>query len=104
MSVDQKRVAEVLAQIRKILGPPPPKPKPKTVVDEGQVVRDADVRVSPADKNYLGSEDGVVRVRRNDFVRINFELYEAQMAEKREDRIRRRLLDPARMGHWDEPA
>jgi hypothetical protein len=47
MSVDPKRVAEVVAQIRKILGPPPPKPKPKVVVNEGEVIRDADVKPSP---------------------------------------------------------
>jgi len=41
-----------------------------------------------------------VKVRRRDFVTINMELYEAQQAAKREDRLRRRLIDPARLGHW----
>jgi hypothetical protein len=46
--------------------------KPKVVVNEEEVVRDADVRVSPADPNYRESDEGVVRVRRSDFVRIKY--------------------------------
>jgi hypothetical protein len=103
MSVDPKRVAEVVAQIKKMLGPPPPKAKPKVVVSEEGVVRDADVRVSTADPNYRKSDEGVVRVRRADFVTINMELYEEQQRLKREDRLRRRMIDPARLGHWNEP-
>jgi hypothetical protein len=101
MSVDPKKTAELVALLERALGlTPRPKPRPKAVVDEGEVVRDADVRVSPADPNYRGSDEGVVRVRRNDFVTINMELYEAQQRDKREDRLRRRALDPARLGHW----
>jgi hypothetical protein len=104
MSVDPKRTAELVALLEKALGlTPKPKAKPKAVVNDGKVVRDADVRVSPADPNYRGSEEGVVRVRRNDFVRINMELYEEQQRLKREDRLRRRMIDPFRLGHWDEP-
>jgi hypothetical protein len=104
MSVDPKRTAELVALLEKALGlTPKPKPKPKAVVNDGEVVRDADVRVSPADPNYRGSEEGVVKVRRNDFVTINMELYEEQQRLKREDRLRRRMIDPFRLGHWDEP-
>lgn len=80
-----------------------PKSKPKAVVDDGEVVRDADVRVSPADPNYPNSDNGAVRVRRSDFVTINMELYEEQQWLKREDRMKRRTLDPYRLGHWEEP-
>ena len=101
MSVDPKRVAELVALMEKALGlTPKPKPKPKVVVNEEQVVRDADVRVSPADPNYRGSEEGVVRVRRSDFVTINMAVWEAQQEEKAEARRRRRALDPYRLGHW----
>ena len=104
MSVDPKRTAELVALLEKALGlTPKPKPKPKAVVNDGEVVRDADVRVSPADPNYRGSEEGVVKVRRNDFVTIKMELYEEQQRLKREDRLRRRMIDPFRLGHWDEP-
>jgi hypothetical protein len=104
MSVDPKKTAELVALMEKALGlKPKPKPKPKVVTTEDGVVRDADVRVSPADPNYRGSNEGVVRVRREDFVTINMELYEAQQAAKREDRLRRRMIDPFRLGHWDDP-
>jgi hypothetical protein len=101
MSVDPKRVAELVALMEKALGlKPRPKPKPKVVVNEERVVRDADVRVSPADPNYRGSEEGVVRVRRSDFVTINMAVWEAQQEDKREARRARRRLDPYRLGHW----
>ena len=104
MSVDPRKTAELVALMEKALGlTPRPKPKPKAVVNEGEVVRDADVRVSPADPNYRGSEEGVVRVRRSDFVTVNMELWEAQQQHKREERRLRRSLDPFRLGHWDEP-
>jgi hypothetical protein len=104
MSVDPKKTAELVALMEKALGlTPRPKPKPRAVVNEGEVVRDADVRVSPADPNYRKSDEGVVRVRRNDFVTINMEVWEAQQQARREDRLRRRALDPFRLGHWDEP-
>jgi hypothetical protein len=106
MSVDPRKTAELVALLEKALGltpKPKPKPKPKVVTTEDGVVRDADVRVSEADPNYHESDRGVVRVRRSDFVRINMELYEAQMEAKREDRRRRREMDPFRLGHWNEP-
>jgi hypothetical protein len=104
MSVDPKRVAELVALMEKALGlTPKPKPKPKVIANEGEVVRDAEVQVSPKDPNYRGSEEGVVKVRRSDFVTINMELYEAQQEDKREARRARRRLDPYRLGHWDEP-
>jgi hypothetical protein len=101
MSVDPKRVAELVALMEKALGlEPKPRPKPKIVVNEEQVVRDADVQVSPADPNYRRSDEGMVRVRRNDFVTINMAVWEAQQEDKREARRRRRALDPYRLGHW----
>src|SRR5215472_4179790 len=105
MSVTPERTAELVALMEKALGlTPKPKPKPKVVVSEDGVVRDADVRVSPADPNYRGSDEGVVRVRRTDFVTINMELWEAQQEQKREDRRIRRSLDPFRLGHWEDPS
>ena len=99
MSVSPERTAELVALLEKALGlSPRPRPKPKAVVDDGEVVRDADVRVGPADPNYRGSDEGVVRVRRSDFVRINMEVWEAQQRQKREDRRLRRALDPCRLG------
>jgi len=103
MSVDPKKTAELVALMERALGlTPKPKPKPKVVVSEEGVVRDADVRVSPADPNYRGSDEGVVRVRRSDFVTINMDLWEAQQEAKREERRLRRSLDPFRLGHWNE--
>ena len=75
-------------------------PKPKAVVVEDQVVRDADPHVSRADPNYPESDEGVVRVRRSDFVTISVEVWKAQMREKKEARRLRRALDPYRLGHW----
>jgi hypothetical protein len=101
MAVSPERTAELVALLEKALGlTPRPKPKPKAVVDDGEVVRDADVRVSPTDPNYRGSDEGVVRVRRSDFVTINMEAWEAQQRAKAEDRRLRRALDPYRLGHW----
>jgi|SRR5215831_8887714 len=104
MTVDPKKTAELVALMEKALGlTPKPKPKPKVVTTEGEVVRDADVQVSPADRNYGRSEEGFVRVRRSNFVTINMDLYEEQQQQKREDRMKRRMLDPYRLGHWNEP-
>ena len=101
MTVSPERTAELVAMLEKALGLTPKlKPKPKAVVDDGEVVRDADVRVSPADPNYRGSDSGVVKVRRSDFVSVNIPLWEAQQAEKREARRQRRMIDPYRLGHW----
>lgn len=93
--------AEVKAILYEIWGPPP-KPKPKVVTSDAEVVRDAVVKVSPADPNYRGSEEGVVRVRRADFVTVNMQAYEEQQRQKAEERRHRRMIDPCRMGHWDE--
>ena len=76
-------------------------PKPKAVVVEDQVVRDADPYVSRADPNSPGSDGGVVRVRRKDWVTVNMGLYEAQQRQRVEDRRLRRMIDPFRLGHWD---
>ena len=89
--------AEVQALVNGILEKPP---RPKVVVKEGEVIRDADPQVPRADPNYPASEAGVVRVRRSDFVTIRMDLWEEQQREKREDRLRRRALDPARTGIW----
>jgi len=99
MAVSPERTAELVALLEKALGlTPRPRPKPKFVVNEEEVVRDADVRVSPSDPNYRGSDEGVVKVRRSDFVRINMEVWEAQQRQKKEDRRLRRALDPCRLG------
>jgi hypothetical protein len=102
VSERQKMTAEeVRAILYEIWGPPPPKPKPKVVTSDGEAVRDATVKVSEADPNYNKSNEGVVRVRRNDFVTIRMDLYEEQMRQKAEDRLHRRMIDPCRLGHWD---
>jgi hypothetical protein len=103
MNERQKMTFEEMEAILDEICGPKPKPKPKVIANEGEVVRDAEVQVSPKDPNYRGSEEGVVRVRRNDFVTINMELWEAQQEAKREDRRLRRRLDPFRLGHWDDP-
>jgi hypothetical protein len=90
--------AEVDAILDKIWGPKPPKPKPKAVTDDGEVIRDAIVRVGPADPNYNRSDEGVVRVRRKDWVTVRVELWEEQQRQKREDRRMRREIDPCRLG------
>jgi hypothetical protein len=65
------------------------KQKPKVVTSEAKVVRDADVLVSKSDPNYPGSDEGVIRVRRADFVTLRLDLYEEQQHQRREDRLRR---------------
>jgi hypothetical protein len=105
MSERQKVSAEdVEAILEEIWGPKPwfpeRRPKPKVVTSNSEVVRDAEVTVSPTDPNYKKSEEGVVRVRRSDWVGINMEAYEEQQRQKREDRRHRRMIDPCRLGHW----
>jgi len=101
MAVSPERVAEIVALLEKALGlNPKPKPKPKVVTSEAAIVRDADVLVSKSDPNYPGSDEGVIRVRRTDFVTLRMDLYEEQQHQRREDRLRRRMLDPCRLGHW----
>jgi hypothetical protein len=89
--------AELRAILTEIWGPPR-KPRPKVVTNEGKEIRDAIVTVSPADPNYRESDDGVVKVRRKDFVTVNMAVYEEQQRQRREDRRRRRELDPFRLG------
>lgn len=101
MGVSPERVAEIVALLEQALGlTPKPKPKPKVVTSAAKVVRDADVLVSKSDPNFAASEDGVVRVRRSDFVMLRMDLYEEQQCQRREDRVRRKALDPCRLGHW----
>jgi hypothetical protein len=102
MTVSPERKAELIAALEELIGPKP-MPKPKVIATEEGVIRDADPHVSRADPNYGSSDEGVVRVRRSEFVRINMELYEAQQEAKREERRLRRMLDPYRLGHWNEP-
>jgi len=97
MTVTPERKAELIAALEELIGPKRME-RPKVVIRDADVVRDADPHVSRADPNYARSDGGVVRVRRNDFVRINMELYEAQQEAKREDRRIRRMLDPCRLG------
>jgi len=87
------------AEIRALLNPTRP-PRPKVVTNEGDVVRDAVVRVAPEDPNARGRGDRVVEVKRADWVTINIPLWEYQQAEKARDRKRWRELDPFRLGHW----
>jgi hypothetical protein len=95
-----EREAEIWAELDELLGPLP-KPKPKVVTrEDAGTIRDADVAVSRADKNYPNSDEGIVRVRRPDFVTINIAAWEEQQRWKAEDRRRRRELDPFRIGHW----
>ena len=103
--VTKERRAELLALFKEELGIGAPKvnPKPKVVISGAEIVRDAVVRVSPDDPNFAGSEGGIVRVRRNDFVTVRVYLWEEQQRQKREDRLRRREIDPARLGHWNDP-
>ena len=99
MAVSPERTVELVALLEKALGlSPRPRPKPKVVVNEEEVVRDADVRVGPADPNYRESDNGIVRVRRSDFVTVNIAVWEEQQAAKREERRLRRALDPCRLG------
>src|SRR5215467_13808451 len=99
MAVTPERKAELIAALEELIGPKR-MARPKVVVRENDVVRDADPHVSRADPNYAGSDGGVVRVRRNDFVTINMEVWQEQMRQKTEHRRLRRALDPYRLGHW----
>jgi hypothetical protein len=102
MTMTPEREAQLKAEWDELLRPFLPKkkplPKPKIVVSEGQTVRDADVAVSPADRNARAAVDGMVRVRRADFVTVNMAAYEAQQADKDRERAVRRARDPYRLG------
>jgi bifunctional pyridoxal-dependent enzyme with beta-cystathionase and maltose regulon repressor activities len=111
MAISPKREAELNAVVKEFLRDYyHTVPKPKTVVVKDQVVRDADVEVSKADKNYPTSEDKVVRVRRPDYVRIDMAAYERQRAEKAAERQRRKWeheylnLDPLIWGYDEDEA
>jgi|SRR6516162_5697760 len=97
MAVTPERKAELIAALEELIGPRP-MPKPKVVIRDDDIVRDADPHVSRADPNYVESEQGVVRVRRSDWVTVRVDLWEQQMRQKREERLRRRALDPCRLG------
>ena len=103
MSEQQKMTFEEMEKILDRICGPRPKPKPKVVTSDGEQIRDAEVKVSDRDPNYRESDDGVVKVRRSQFVKINMEVYEAQQQWKREERRHRREIDPARTGIWDNP-
>jgi hypothetical protein len=99
MAISPKREAELNAVVKEFLRDYyHTVPKPKAVVVEDQVVRDADVEVSKADKNYPTSEDKVVRVRRPDYVTINFAAYEEQQEDKRRYKRYLKELDPCGLG------
>jgi uncharacterized protein YndB with AHSA1/START domain len=92
---------ETLALIDEYFPKPPP-PKPKVIARDGEIIRDAKVRVSTDDPNAVHGE--VVEVRRPDFVTIDMAAYEAQReAEawaRAADRAHRRAIDPFGYGHW----
>jgi hypothetical protein len=114
-----ERRAALEAELDAILGPEPkpPPPKPRVVVRDAEIVRDADVIVSPADPNARG-EGRVVKVRRPEpelppipegQVRINLVEAQRQWEIDRQfrlaDRAQRRLLDPYNMnlyGPYDD--
>ena len=103
MSERQKMSAEeVRAILIEIWGPPRPKPKPKVVTSDGELIRDALVRVAPSDPNYAKSDEGTVRVRRNDWVTVRIDLWDEQQRQKAEERLHRKMVDPCRIGHWDD--
>ena len=98
MAITPERKAEIRALVEEVCGPTP-QPRPKVVTrDDAGTVRDADVPVSKADRNYPTSDAGVVHVRRPDFVTINIAAWEEQQAEKRRYKRYLRELDPCRLG------
>lgn len=99
-----ERKAEIEAELDAILGPlPRPKPKVKVVANEGRVVRDAEVVVSPRDPNAQSGRARIVHVRA-DTVTINMAAAERQywdnLRSPERDRHQRSQLDPFRYGHW----
>jgi hypothetical protein len=101
--------------------------KPRLVAAEGEIVGEAQVRVAPSDPNVrqnvwfeermaeaarkraMIGPSPVVTVKPGGAVRVDMEAYERQreLAEqmKREDRRRRRELDPCNLGiygSWDD--
>jgi hypothetical protein len=98
MSVTPEKQAEIDAEVEEFFRDyyGEREPKPKAVVVKDQVVRDADVPVSRTDPNR--SDDGIVKVRRPDYVTIDMVAYEEQQRWKAEQRRRNRELDPYRLG------
>jgi hypothetical protein len=93
-----ERKAEILAEIEQIIGPSPRR-KPKVVArDDLGTVRDADVLVSRADPNAVDGQPTEVQVRRPDWVTVNMQAYEEQVADEAARRKYMRSLDPARWG------
>ena len=54
--------------------------------------------MSKADKNYPASDEGMVQVRRPDYVTINIPLWEEQQEDKRRYKRYLRELDPCNLG------
>jgi hypothetical protein len=130
MSVTPEREAELRAEVRaffrqrKLEKALPPIPKPKVVTDNGMVIRDADVVVSPLDPNARHRQDRtkqnrtgqlpdgeVVTVRRNEPQRIRNPhalgaydgldmLVVGGEADEARGRQQRREADPFNLGHW----
>jgi hypothetical protein len=97
-----ERYAQLQKEWDELLAPFLPKkipPRPKVVTSDGKVIRDAEVKVSPADiRNMANSQNGTVIVRRADFVTVNMAAYEQQQADKARDRAAQRARDPYRLG------
>jgi hypothetical protein len=95
-----ERKAALEAELDALLGPPP-LPKPKVVVCDGVVVRDADVRVSPADhRNSQYGRVETVQVRRADHVTINLAEAERRWWANVDREASSPQLDPCGLGHW----
>jgi hypothetical protein len=99
--VTPERKAEIRAKIERVLGLKSP-PRPKVVTRDGTTVRDADVHVSRVDPNVANAVDGVVAVRRPDFVTINMAAYEEQQAARARKREESQRRDPYRLGLYGE--
>lgn len=86
-----------LERIMRVLRRKPKPAKPRVVVEEGRVVAEAEVEVSPRDPNW---REGL----RPGFVTINQEWLErewrAARAQEEWDRRRRAEIDPVGLGHW----
>lgn len=80
-----ERRAEVEAWLDDLIGPEPPPPKPKVVANDGRVIRDADVVVSPDDVNAR-KRGGIteVSVRRPDPWQKQMAREAAEAARERE--------------------
>jgi hypothetical protein len=108
MALTPERRAQISARVDAIINR---RKRPKVVTSEGQVIRDANVYVSPVDPNVINKAksgkygDQVIAVRRSDdWCTINMAAYERQRADEEAQRIadrrRKRELDPFNYGHW----